>query len=415
MRSIFTLLPAISVAATLTAGAASSAWMPPITETTASLTITRLTAENQPVAGVTLQLARLTETPAGNPVDLTTPAGVLAASTAFAGSGAATWETLASEPPFGAVTNAAGVVSLPSLPLGLYFVTEIATPDGYDPALPFLVALPGMTSDGTDWLYDVQVFPKAAALAPLIDIEISHEDWVPHGIGGHRTPPDHGGPNDCDTLATAATLTGDTTLYAVITNLSQGPITNIQVELTTLEGELEHQDLAWQAAFAAPLSGLGSARIAGAIDLYQDENGILFWDQNYLLPVTIPASGQVFGTTTLSPISEGPLLHASSAYVSGVSPAQVLASDDDPWYAHLAAGPGASPTPSPTASPSASPTVSPSPSPWTPPSTSLRTWLPTTGATITGAVGLTAILTTLGTMLVRRRRADAPARGGGNA
>lgn len=58
-------------------------------------------------------------------------------------------------------TDADGLVTFGSLPLGLYYVEETKTPAGARAAAPFLVTLP-LTNPTTldDWLYDVHVYPK---------------------------------------------------------------------------------------------------------------------------------------------------------------------------------------------------------------------------------------------------------------
>ncbi|WP_426570780.1 SpaH/EbpB family LPXTG-anchored major pilin [Aquihabitans sp. McL0605] len=61
-------------------------------------------------------------------------------------------------------TDATGTATTPDLPLGPYFVREIAAPPQViDRATPFIVTLPtpgdGATP-GADWVYDVNVYPK---------------------------------------------------------------------------------------------------------------------------------------------------------------------------------------------------------------------------------------------------------------
>lgn len=54
-----------------------------------------------------------------------------------------------------------GIAKLENLPLGIYLVTETASPDKVTgPVAPFLVSIPMTTVAGDDWLYDVEVFPK---------------------------------------------------------------------------------------------------------------------------------------------------------------------------------------------------------------------------------------------------------------
>ncbi len=60
-----------------------------------------------------------------------------------------------------AKTGEDGTVTFSNLPLGLYVVVETTTPDAVTTEMePFLVSIPMTEADGTDWLYDVHVFPK---------------------------------------------------------------------------------------------------------------------------------------------------------------------------------------------------------------------------------------------------------------
>ena len=54
-----------------------------------------------------------------------------------------------------------GTTSFTGLDLGIYLVLETKTPAAVtQPAEPFLVSIPMTKTDGTDWLYDVHVYPK---------------------------------------------------------------------------------------------------------------------------------------------------------------------------------------------------------------------------------------------------------------
>jgi fimbrial isopeptide formation D2 family protein len=127
-----------------------------------------------PLAGVSFSLRSV-----GN-IDLTTNEGwaeaggltaaeVLADPTAYpltaAGSGA---------------TNANGDLTFPSLPLGVYLVTETGPGDNAiaQPAAPFLVTMPMPTGDNT-WLYDVNVYPKNA----VTEVAKTVDDADAFGLG----------------------------------------------------------------------------------------------------------------------------------------------------------------------------------------------------------------------------------------
>lgn len=59
------------------------------------------------------------------------------------------------------VTESEGIAKFENLDLGIYVVIETTTPDAVtDPVDPFILSIPMTTADGSDWLYDVHVFPK---------------------------------------------------------------------------------------------------------------------------------------------------------------------------------------------------------------------------------------------------------------
>jgi fimbrial isopeptide formation D2 family protein/LPXTG-motif cell wall-anchored protein len=94
-------------------------------------------------------------------VDLLTPQGWTTAASLTPQTAA----PLATGTPVVGTTNAAGVVSFSTLPVGLYLVTETQPPATVtDPVAPFLVTLPFPTgasgSPANDWIYDVHVYPK---------------------------------------------------------------------------------------------------------------------------------------------------------------------------------------------------------------------------------------------------------------
>lgn len=66
-------------------------------------------------------------------------------------------------------TDANGTAVCKDLALGLYFVRQSGTVDGFAPCTPFLVTLPGMNADG--YMYDVNASPKTE-VAKLTSITI---------------------------------------------------------------------------------------------------------------------------------------------------------------------------------------------------------------------------------------------------
>lgn len=69
-----------------------------------------------------------------------------------------------------ATTGENGAASFSDLDLGLYLVAETAVPEGITTTTnPFLVSLPMTSADGTQWNYDVYVYPKNQSNHPVID------------------------------------------------------------------------------------------------------------------------------------------------------------------------------------------------------------------------------------------------------
>lgn len=77
-------------------------------------------------------------------------------------------------------TDAAGDLTFPALPLGVYLVTETDPGENavVQPAAPFLVTVPLPTGDNT-WLYDVNVYPKNA----VTEVVKTVDDAAAFGLG----------------------------------------------------------------------------------------------------------------------------------------------------------------------------------------------------------------------------------------
>lgn len=59
------------------------------------------------------------------------------------------------------LTDKNGTVTFSGLELGFYVVIETTVPDAVTtPMKPFLLSVPMTTTDGSDWLYDIHVYPK---------------------------------------------------------------------------------------------------------------------------------------------------------------------------------------------------------------------------------------------------------------
>ena len=71
-------------------------------------------------------------------------------------------------------TNNNGIAEFKNLDLGLYVVIETKTPAKVTtPEDPFLVSVPMTTTDGTEWLYDVHVYPKNKTTYGSVTLEKS--------------------------------------------------------------------------------------------------------------------------------------------------------------------------------------------------------------------------------------------------
>ena len=176
--------PAFGLAATITPGPSLTVGLDP--SKTGSITIHKLVKEDD--NGTTAGNGLLDPTATGDPldhvkftverltnVDLTTQAGweklakyTKDAETAHPGDAAAAQaaaivaaKTEGTDRPVEKTTDADGLATFSSLPLGAYVVTETETPAGYIGSKPFIITVP-MThpTDLNKWVYDVHVYPK---------------------------------------------------------------------------------------------------------------------------------------------------------------------------------------------------------------------------------------------------------------
>lgn len=136
------------------------------------------TAGLTPLPGVTFSAQRVTS------IDLTTNAGWTAASGLTASAVIANPTAYPLSAGSTQTTNAAGVATFSDLQLGVYLVqpTSAGANEVALPTQPFLVSIP-MPIDGEDWLYDVNVYPKAS----LTDITMSLDDSSAFELGDDVT------------------------------------------------------------------------------------------------------------------------------------------------------------------------------------------------------------------------------------
>lgn len=110
------------------------------------------------LAGVEFSVQRVSFD--GTPIDLTTSAGWDQAAGATPALGGDYTGVAIAGSPF--TTDANGQIAIPSLPYGLYLVTETAPgPNNIAAAAqPFLVTVPYPNATTGEWIYDVHVYPK---------------------------------------------------------------------------------------------------------------------------------------------------------------------------------------------------------------------------------------------------------------
>ncbi len=80
------------------------------------------------------------------------------------------------------LTDKNGTATFSGLELGFYVVIETTVPDAVTtPMKPFLLSVPMTTTDGSDWLYDIHVYPKNETGYGKISLEKT-------GVNGEKIP-----------------------------------------------------------------------------------------------------------------------------------------------------------------------------------------------------------------------------------
>ena len=137
---------------------------------------TEQTIARPPLGGVEFTVCQVTG------IDLTTSAGWTAAGAVTP----ATADCGANAPVVQTTAAGTGTASFGGLAIGLYLVTETATPDGVTAAAPFLVTVPYPSTSGsgedatTTWLWTVHAYPKNT-IEPTSGKTV--EDPAAHGLG----------------------------------------------------------------------------------------------------------------------------------------------------------------------------------------------------------------------------------------
>ena len=118
----------------------------------------KITALGAGLVGVDFNVQRVAKS--GVPIDLTTAAGWDAAQLVTPGNVMAAPYSFSSTT--SVTTGAGGVVTVPDLPYGLYYVTETDPGDNsvVSQVAPFLVSIPYPVASDSSWLYNVHVYPK---------------------------------------------------------------------------------------------------------------------------------------------------------------------------------------------------------------------------------------------------------------
>lgn len=76
-------------------------------------------------------------------------------------------------------TNDNGVAEFENLVIGLYLVKETTSPDKVtQPSSPFFVSIPMTNPNGTDWIYNVHVYPKNAYVLGSVELTKVQEDGI---------------------------------------------------------------------------------------------------------------------------------------------------------------------------------------------------------------------------------------------
>lgn len=132
-----------------------------------------------PVPGSTFTLSRI------DGVDLTTPEGQQLASELMADVARAS--AMASQPITSQPTDSSGITQFSDLPVGLYLLREVTTPEGVGPVRDLVIPLPVPDPMSPDrWIYTIDVYPKPFSV-PIVPITKSVEDGNA-GVAGEDAP-----------------------------------------------------------------------------------------------------------------------------------------------------------------------------------------------------------------------------------
>ena len=125
-------------------------------------------------------------------------------------------------------TDANGYTSASDLPLGLYLIVETYVPENVTCTVnPFFVSLPMTTVDGTEWMYDVTLYPKNETGNPTLEktVRENAEDTGKTEEYAHTATASIGDVVDYQIVSKLPTVTSEAsylTTYTYVDTLSKG-------------------------------------------------------------------------------------------------------------------------------------------------------------------------------------------------
>lgn len=162
-----------------------------------------------------------------------------------------------------------GATAYQTMPIGLYFVEETATPAGVTPAAPFVVALP-MTNPTSlkEWLYTVHVYPKnsEATFIKTVDDSAAYVPGVTNNVVWtlNADVPRVNTSSDPDTPPVWATPTAFTINDVLDNRLAEVDGTNVAVKITDgAGGDLGNQPVVatdYVVTIIPPTAAVGEAQ-----------------------------------------------------------------------------------------------------------------------------------------------------------
>jgi len=133
-------------------------------------------------------------------------------------------------------TNAQGLATK-NLPIGLYLVTETATPAGVVSGFPFLVTLPLTNPVGDGWLHDVWVYPKADDVTINKTVDVAGSYALGDTVTWTLTADIPRGPNPVTGFMIVDPIDARLSVSNVAVSLTGGPVTLIAAHFNTVQAD----------------------------------------------------------------------------------------------------------------------------------------------------------------------------------